>query len=100
MLNRKDTQSNTIPSERSVDTSNPTKAYGDSNPRTTQPPRNKKVSNLWYMLPLLFETLGGLGFIGGIIGYLFVKGNNRMKAIKLLIEGFILTGIWLIILRW
>ena len=52
------------------------------------------------MLPVLFEVFGGLGFIGGLIGYFIVKGKNRGRAIMLLIEGIVLSGIWFVVFHW
>jgi len=80
-----------------------------SNVKGTNPPQpvwssqghtKKSGMSLWYLIPVLFEVFGGLGFIGGLIGYFIVKGKNRGRAIMLLIEGIVLSGIWFVVFHW
>lgn len=40
-----------------------------------------KRSNWWYILPIFF------GFIGGVIGFFAIKGNDKNKAVNLLLVG-------------
>ena len=47
----------------------------------------KKRSNLWYIVPILF------GIIGGIIGYYALRRDDPQKAKKCLYLGLILTAI-------
>ena len=47
----------------------------------------KKRSNWWYIVPILF------GIIGGIIGYYALRRDDPQKAKKCLYLGLILTAI-------
>jgi len=47
----------------------------------------KKRSNWWYLVPILF------GIIGGIIGYFALRRDDLQKAKKCLYIGLILTAI-------
>jgi len=51
----------------------------------------KKPSRLWYLVPILF------GIIGGLIGYVVVKDEDRNMAKKLLIVGLIMTFLFVAI---
>ena len=51
----------------------------------------KKRSNWWYLVPLLF------GIIGGIIGYYALRRDDPQKAKKCLWVGIILTAINVIV---
>lgn len=42
------------------------------------------VSNVWYLLPMLF------GLVGSIIVWFVVKGRDRKKAKEIAIVGFVL----------
>ena len=50
----------------------------------------KKRSNWWYIVPILF------GIIGGIIGYYALRRDDPQKAKKCLYLGLILTAIKII----
>ena len=47
----------------------------------------KKRSNWWYIVPILF------GIIGGIIGYYALRRDDPQKAKKCMYIGLILTAI-------
>ena len=47
----------------------------------------RKRSNWWYLVPILF------GIIGGIIGYFALRRDDPQKAKKCLYLGLILTAI-------
>ena len=47
----------------------------------------QKTSWLWWLLPIL------LGIIGGIIGFLFVRGKDSTKARNLLIVGAVISAL-------
>ena len=51
----------------------------------------KKRSNWWYIVPILF------GIIGGIIGYYALRRDDPQKAKKCLWVGIILTVINIIV---
>jgi len=55
-----------------------------------EPERRTKPSAAWYLVPLL------LGLLGGIIGYIAVKDENRDVANNLLYVGIIMTFIGVI----
>ncbi len=41
----------------------------------------KKVSNFWYLVPILF------GWLGGVIGFFAVRGRDENKARNLFLVG-------------
>ena len=47
----------------------------------------RKRSNWWYLVPILF------GMIGGIVGYFALRHDDLQKAKKCLYIGLILTAI-------
>jgi len=47
----------------------------------------QKTSWLWWLLPIL------LGIIGGIIGFLFVRGKDSIKARNILIVGAVISAL-------
>jgi uncharacterized membrane protein (UPF0136 family) len=51
----------------------------------------EKPTRAWYLIPLF------LGIIGGIIGYFAVKDSDKKMANNLLIEGLVLTVVWVIL---
>jgi hypothetical protein len=54
--------------------------------------KERRISSLWYLLPLL------AGFIGGLIGWLLTYGHNPKEARNLLVGGIIMT-IFVILFR-
>ncbi|MFH0929200.1 MAG: hypothetical protein V1818_02465 [Candidatus Aenigmatarchaeota archaeon] len=59
--------------------------YYYSKDATETPKEKKKPSRAWYLVPLFF------GLIGGLVGYLVVKEDNRKMARNLLIIGIVIT---------
>jgi hypothetical protein len=51
----------------------------------------ERPSRLWYILPILFT------FIGGIIGYLLLRKKNPDFALRILIIGFVMLGVWFVL---
>ena len=47
--------------------------------------KNNKPSKAWYLVPLFF------GILGGIVGYLAVKDDDKKMAKKLLIAGLLIS---------
>jgi hypothetical protein len=54
-------------------------------------PEKSKTSKLWYLVPIFF------GIIGGLIGYLIVKDDDKKMAKKLLIVGLIMSVFWILV---
>ena len=46
-----------------------------------------KRSNWWYIVPILF------GFVGGIIAFFAIKGNDKDKALNMVFVGILITAI-------
>jgi hypothetical protein len=44
-----------------------------------------KVSNFWYIVPILF------GWLGGVIGFFAVRGRDENKARNLFLVGIAIT---------
>lgn len=53
--------------------------------------KKRKSSLLWYLLPIL------LGIIGGLIGYFFLRGRDKLMAERLLIWGIIFTVLGIVL---
>jgi len=63
-------------------------------PRCGEPARKgalQKTSWAWWLLPILFHWVGGLG------AYVAVRDRNSSKAKGLLILGFVMLALWIII---
>ena len=57
-------------------------------------PLDKKLPSLWYLVPILF------GLIGGLIGYVGVKDEDKEMADALLAIGVIITIIEIFAIWW
>jgi len=70
--------------------------------------KTRKVSRVWYLLPILFGLIGGFlgilggvaGVFGGVIAYFLIKDKDKKFAESCLIVGILATilGIFLRIL--
>jgi len=54
-------------------------------------PVKKKTSAAWWLLPIF------LGWVGGLLAWLTVRGKNKSKAMGLFLAGIGMTILWIVI---
>jgi len=58
--------------------------------QTAETPPNK-TSAAWWLLPIF------MAWVGGLIGWLVVKEDNKGKAKGLLVLGIVMTFVWMVV---